>query len=68
MPTTCTAIRRWPRLRSVSSKGERDSTLAQIGYLFLMFPLALSAGSTQLESAGALAAGLLQTISHVSER
>ena len=44
------------------------STVAQIGYLFLMFPLVLSAGSTQLESGGALAAGLLQTISHVSER
>ena len=29
------------------------STLAQIGYLFLMFPLAFDAGSAQLQSGGA---------------
>ena len=44
------------------------STLAQIGYLFLMFPLAFSAASAQLESSGALAGGLLQTISHASAK
>jgi len=44
------------------------STLAQIGYLFLMFPLAFSATSARLESGGALAGGLLQTISHASAR
>ena len=44
------------------------STLAQIGYLFLMFPLAFSAGSAQLESGGALAGGLLQAISHATAK
>jgi formate hydrogenlyase subunit 3/multisubunit Na+/H+ antiporter MnhD subunit len=44
------------------------STLAQIGYLFLMFPLALTAGSAQLERGGALAGGLLQAISHASAK
>jgi multicomponent Na+:H+ antiporter subunit D len=44
------------------------STLAQIGYLFLMFPLAFSAGSAQLDSGGALAGGLLQTISHATAK
>ena len=44
------------------------STLAQIGYMFLMFPLAFSAGSAQLESGGALAGGLLQTISHATAK
>src|SRR5262249_19831356 len=39
------------------------STLAQIGYLFLMFPLALHATSGRLESGAALAGGLLQAIS-----
>ncbi|WP_051396398.1 complex I subunit 5 family protein [Bradyrhizobium elkanii] len=43
------------------------STLAQIGYLFLMFPLALSA-SGQLESGGALAGGLLQAVSHATAK
>jgi formate hydrogenlyase subunit 3/multisubunit Na+/H+ antiporter MnhD subunit len=42
------------------------STVAQIGYLFLMFPLALGAG--KLESGGALAGGLLQTISHATAK
>src|SRR6185503_925150 len=44
------------------------STLAQIGYLFLMFPLAFNAASAQLGSGGALAGGLLQTISHASAK
>ncbi len=43
------------------------STLAQIGYLFLMFPLALNA-SGQLEGGPALAAGLLQAISHATAK
>jgi multicomponent Na+:H+ antiporter subunit D len=43
------------------------STLAQIGYLFLMFPLALDA-SGRLESGGALAGGLLQAISHATAK
>src|SRR5262249_17060622 len=38
------------------------STLAQIGYLFLMFPLAFEPGARHLESGGALAGGLLQAI------
>ncbi len=44
------------------------STLAQIGYLFLMFPLAFDAGSTRLASGGALAGGLLQAISHAAAK
>jgi formate hydrogenlyase subunit 3/multisubunit Na+/H+ antiporter MnhD subunit len=43
------------------------STLAQIGYLFLMFPLSL-ATSGKLESNGALAGGLLQAISHATAK
>lgn len=43
------------------------STLAQIGYLFLMFPLAL-APSGKLESNAALAGGLLQAISHATAK
>ena len=43
------------------------STLAQIGYLFLMFPLALNA-SGQLESGGALAGGLVQAASHATAK
>src|SRR5262249_528124 len=44
------------------------STLAQIGYLFLMFPLALDAESARPERGGALAGGLLQTISHATAK
>jgi formate hydrogenlyase subunit 3/multisubunit Na+/H+ antiporter MnhD subunit len=44
------------------------STLAQIGYLFLMFPLAFSAASARLESNGALAGGLLQAVSHATAK
>ncbi|WP_291710410.1 proton-conducting transporter membrane subunit [Bradyrhizobium sp.] len=43
------------------------STLAQIGYLFLMFPLAFGP-SGQLESSGALGGGLLQAISHATAK
>lgn len=42
------------------------STLAQLGYLFLMFPLAFSSG--RLESGGALAGGLIQAISHATAK
>jgi len=44
------------------------STLAQIGYLFLMFPLAFGGASTRLENAGALAGGVLQAISHATAK
>jgi formate hydrogenlyase subunit 3/multisubunit Na+/H+ antiporter MnhD subunit len=44
------------------------STLAQIGYLFLMFPLAFNAASGKLERGGALAGGLLQAISHATAK
>jgi multicomponent Na+:H+ antiporter subunit D len=40
------------------------STLAQIGYLFLMFPLAYDPGSGQLVSGAALTGGMMQTVSH----
>lgn len=43
------------------------STLAQIGYLFLMFPLAFD-GSGRLERGDALAGGLLQAISHATAK
>ena len=39
------------------------STVAQIGYLFLMFPLATGAG-TQIAGMGAWTGGILQAISH----
>jgi multicomponent Na+:H+ antiporter subunit D len=44
------------------------STLAQIGYLFLMFPLAFDAGTAQLQRGDALAGGMLQTISHATAK
>jgi len=44
------------------------STLAQIGYLFLMFPLAYDAGATQLASGGALTGGMLQAMSHATAK
>ena len=44
------------------------STLAQIGYLFLMFPLAFDARSAQLQTGSALTGGLLQTISHATAK
>jgi multicomponent Na+:H+ antiporter subunit D len=44
------------------------STVAQIGYLFLMFPLAFDAGAAALERGGALAGGMLQAISHATAK
>jgi formate hydrogenlyase subunit 3/multisubunit Na+/H+ antiporter MnhD subunit len=44
------------------------STLAQIGYLFLMFALAFDPGSARLHSGGALAGGMLQAISHATAK
>jgi multicomponent Na+:H+ antiporter subunit D len=44
------------------------STVAQIGYLFLMFPLAFADGSAQIERGEALAGGLLQAISHATAK
>ncbi|MGH8616372.1 MAG: complex I subunit 5 family protein [Burkholderiales bacterium] len=44
------------------------STLAQIGYLFLMFPLAFDPATGQLEPGGALAGGLLQAVSHATAK
>jgi multicomponent Na+:H+ antiporter subunit D len=44
------------------------STLAQIGYLFLMFPLAFGVQSGKIESGGALTGGLLQAISHATAK
>ncbi|HEY2528356.1 MAG TPA: proton-conducting transporter membrane subunit [Xanthobacteraceae bacterium] len=44
------------------------STLAQIGYLFLMFPLGFGAGPGPLESGGALTGGMIQTISHATAK
>ncbi|QQO36332.1 NADH-quinone oxidoreductase subunit J [Bradyrhizobium diazoefficiens] len=43
------------------------STLAQIGYLFLLFPLALDA-SGRLQTGQALAGGLIQAISHATAK
>ena len=44
------------------------STVAQIGYLFLMFPLAFDAGGSAIEHGAALAAGTLQAISHATAK
>jgi multicomponent Na+:H+ antiporter subunit D len=44
------------------------STLAQIGYLFLMFPLAFDAGTAEFQRGDALAGGMLQTISHATAK
>ena len=43
------------------------STLAQIGYLFLMFPLAFDAAG-HLVAGGALAGGMMQAISHATAK
>jgi formate hydrogenlyase subunit 3/multisubunit Na+/H+ antiporter MnhD subunit len=40
------------------------STVAQIGYLFLMFPLAFDPVTARLQEGVALAGGVLQTVSH----
>jgi multicomponent Na+:H+ antiporter subunit D len=44
------------------------STVAQIGYLFLMFPLAFDAAAAALERGGALTGGMLQAISHATAK
>ncbi len=44
------------------------STVAQIGYLFLMFPLAFNAASLSLQSNSALTGGILQAISHATAK
>ncbi len=44
------------------------STVAQIGYLFLMFPLAFDAVSDKLVRGGALAGGVLQAVSHATAK
>ncbi len=44
------------------------STVAQIGYLFLMFPLAFDAGSNALVHGAALTGGLLQAVSHATAK
>jgi NADH:ubiquinone oxidoreductase subunit 5 (subunit L)/multisubunit Na+/H+ antiporter MnhA subunit len=44
------------------------STLAQIGYLFLMFPLAFDVATGHLDRGGALTAGMLQAISHATAK
>jgi multicomponent Na+:H+ antiporter subunit D len=45
------------------------STLAQIGYLFLMFPLAFNANTAEFaRDDGALAGGLLQAMSHATAK
>ena len=44
------------------------STLAQIGYLFLMFPLAFDPAAGLLDDGSALAGGMLQAISHATAK
>jgi NADH:ubiquinone oxidoreductase subunit 5 (subunit L)/multisubunit Na+/H+ antiporter MnhA subunit len=44
------------------------STVAQIGYLFLMFPLAFDAGAEHIGRGDALTGGMLQAISHASAK
>ncbi len=44
------------------------STLAQIGYLFLMFPLAFDPGTQAFTHGGALAGGTLQAIAHATAK
>jgi len=44
------------------------STLAQIGYLFLMFPLAFDASAGTFVRGGALMGGTLQAISHATAK
>ena len=44
------------------------STVAQLGYLFLMFPLALGTGSAHLYSGYALTGGMVQAISHATAK
>jgi multicomponent Na+:H+ antiporter subunit D len=44
------------------------STLAQIGYLFLMFPLAFDPAVARLQHGGALAGGIIQAASHATAK
>lgn len=44
------------------------STIAQIGYLFLMFPLAFDAAGTVLAHGAVMDAGVLQAISHATAK
>ena len=44
------------------------STMAQIGYLFLMFPLAFDATGSVLMHGAALTGGLLQAVSHATAK
>lgn len=44
------------------------STVAQIGYLFLMFPLAFDPESARLASGSALTAGMMQAIAHAAAK
>jgi len=44
------------------------STIAQIGYLFLMFPLAFDASGHTLVHGAALTGGLLQAVSHATAK
>jgi formate hydrogenlyase subunit 3/multisubunit Na+/H+ antiporter MnhD subunit len=44
------------------------STLAQIGYLFIMFPLAFDASSGTFVRGGALTGGMLQAIAHATAK
>jgi formate hydrogenlyase subunit 3/multisubunit Na+/H+ antiporter MnhD subunit len=44
------------------------STVAQVGYLFLMFPLALGGEAATAAGAGALEGGMLQAVSHATAK
>ncbi len=44
------------------------STVAQIGYLFLMFPLAFDAAAARIVDGLALAGGIMQAISHATAK
>jgi formate hydrogenlyase subunit 3/multisubunit Na+/H+ antiporter MnhD subunit len=44
------------------------STLAQIGYLFIMFPLAFDAGTGELVRGDALTGGMLQAVAHATAK
>ncbi|MBO9513494.1 MAG: hypothetical protein J7549_05190 [Variovorax sp.] len=44
------------------------STVAQIGYLFLMFPLVAGLEAAQIDSARAIDGGMLQAISHATAK
>ena len=44
------------------------STVAQIGYLFLMFPLAAGLAAAQIDSTAAVNGGMLQAISHATAK